>query len=134
MGAWGVGPFENDGALDWVLELEETLGFNLIERSLDQVNELILGDELESGLAENALAAAEVLAAMAGRGRAVLPADVRAWLEANTDSPPPHLLRAAAKAVKRVGDDSELATVWKDAEHGAAWQAEVEDLLARLKA
>jgi hypothetical protein len=132
MGTWGVGAFENDDALDWVAELEETLGFNLIERSLDQVNELLKDDYLEAPLAANAVAAAEVLAAIAGRGRADLPAEVRAWLEANTDQPTAKLLRIAAKAVKRVGANSELAELWEPTEHAAAWQAQLDDLRERL--
>ncbi len=132
MGAWGVGPFENNDAMDWVYELEETLGFNLIERSLDQVNELIAGDELEVGLAANAVAAAEVLAAMAGRGRGDLPESVKEWLTANTDQPPVHLLRAAAAAVARVGAESELATLWNDTDHGAAWRMQLDELRVRL--
>ncbi len=132
MGTWGVGAFENDDALDWVAELEETLGFNLIERSLDQVNELLKDDYLEAGLAQNALAAAEVLAAMAGRGRADLPEAVRAWLEANTDQPTPKLVRVAARAVKRIGANSELAELWAATEHAAAWHDQLIDLHTRL--
>ncbi|MBX9737579.1 MAG: DUF4259 domain-containing protein, partial [Phycisphaerales bacterium] len=83
-------------------------------------------------LAANAVAAAEVLAAMAGRGRADLPAEVRAWLEANTDQPTAKLLRVAAKAVKRIGANSELAELWAPTEHAAAWQAGLDDLHERL--
>ena len=65
MGTWGVGSFENDQAGDWVLDLEESTGFEFLEQTLRKVTSL--GDEyLEAADSESAIAAAETLACLRG--------------------------------------------------------------------
>ena len=78
MGTWGTGTFENDGASDWVYDLEET---KAPVQFLSDTLKAGLNDEyLESGDAENALAAAEVVAALLGHPAANLPQSVTSWL------------------------------------------------------
>ena len=37
MGAWGSGNFENDDAMDWVADLEETRNLKLVKQTLREV-------------------------------------------------------------------------------------------------
>lgn len=64
MGAWGTGGFENDGAADFAWEIAEG-GLPVIEKAFDSV--LAAGESyLEDG--DEAIAAAEVVAKLSGRG------------------------------------------------------------------
>ena len=64
MGAWGSRSFENDTACDWFYELEES-GVELIESTLLLVVEET--DEFDDAEESEAVAAAEIVATMAGR-------------------------------------------------------------------
>jgi hypothetical protein len=61
MGYWGVGPFENDTALDWVADLVKSKGLELMREALGPWPKE--PDELDAPTADQILAAAEVLAA-----------------------------------------------------------------------
>ena len=65
MGAWGTGVFDNDTACDWVGELVESSDLSRIETTLDNVLQAGSG-YLEAPEAEEALAAAEVVARLQG--------------------------------------------------------------------
>lgn len=66
MGAWGVGSFENDNAVDWTYGLEGKSDLSFIETTLDKV--LNWGASyLEAPDAEEAIAAAEAVARLLGR-------------------------------------------------------------------
>src|SRR5215470_7757092 len=65
MGAWGTGIFDNDTACDWAYKLEKVNNLSVIESALDEV--LNVGEEyLDSHEAQEALAAAEVIARLKG--------------------------------------------------------------------
>ncbi len=66
MGAWGVLAFDNDTANDWAYGLDGVDDLGLVESAFDEVAE-VGGDDLDSDLACNALAACEVLARLRGR-------------------------------------------------------------------
>lgn len=130
MGAWGVGNFANDDAMDWVWELEAE-GLSAIVGALDSV--LDLGDDyLEVDLASCVLAAAEVVAALAGQPAADLPDEVTGWIAANPGAPSSDLIASARRAIDRVAADSELQGLWADTDHYAVWEAQLADLHARL--
>ena len=65
MGAWGIGTFENDDAGDWVDRLEESEGLTLLTETLAPAADP--SGYLEAPTCTEALAAAEVVAALAGR-------------------------------------------------------------------
>lgn len=136
MGAWDTGIFDNDTACDWAHGLKDVRDHGLIERTLDAV--LDAGDDyLEAPEAEEALAAAETLARLRGRGgvRNAYTEAVDAWVAAHPGPPSPALLDKAQRAVARVlGVDSELRELWEDSDDADAWRQAVEDLLARLRA
>jgi hypothetical protein len=132
MGAWGYGTFENDVAADWVYGLESE-GLEHIPATLRAVLED--DDYLDSDIASEGLAAAEVVARLSGRpGEDV--GDVEeldAWLGSNRIEPPPEWVAAALAAVDRVvAPNSELADLWGETEDVAAWRASVADLRQRL--
>lgn len=133
MGTWGTGTFENDGASDWVYDLEET---KAPVQFLSDTLKAGLNDEyLESGDAENALAAAEVVAALLGHPAANLPQSVTSWLasherlELSSD-----LREQAVAAVDRAHrPPCELLELWEESGEMENWLAGVTDLEGRLK-
>lgn len=132
MGAWGVGVFDNDDACDWVYDLEKSDGLDVIESTLDK----LINDEeyIEAPEGCNALAAAEVIAALSSRPSAGLTEEVRAWLEGKP-APGAELIAKARKATDAVESErSELFQLWKDAapEDFAAWKQLNSDLKNRL--
>ena len=132
-GAWGMGAFDNDDALDWLLELESSSGVSVLEDALEDVT----GSWIYIGAPEcsRAVAAAEVVAAMVGKRKSELPDEVKSWIGANDIDVENELVRLANKAVTLIRDSSksELAELWRDS--GAAydeWHAEMSDLIKRL--
>src|SRR5262245_57776335 len=132
MGTWGTGTFENDSALDWVGQLVEGEDDSVLETAFDAVIETD-EDLIDSDECCNALAAAEIVAAMGGKP-STLPDEVTAWMKGKP-KPTPALFKKARDAVAEVlTDQSELLELWKDAEPDdfKAWKAGVDDLKKRL--
>lgn len=159
MGAWGLGPFDNDTAADLADDLADDLGDPALV--VEQLTEVLAeaGDTppdepLDADLGAEALAAAEVVAALAGHPGEALAA---AELAEGDQEPPsldvlanwcrgeqgagaldgaPGLPRLALRAVVRVmADGSELAELWDEApEQGRAWREVTAGLRARLSA
>ncbi len=130
MGAWGVGIFENDTALDWAADLPETAGADFLEQSLATPRE---EGYLDSDVAVPALAAAEVVAALLRRPSDNLPEDVRHWISSNSSLDVGHLVKKGIATIDDVlGPDSEIRELWEESEEFAAWQSGVADLRARL--
>jgi hypothetical protein len=98
MGAWAYGNFANDDALDWVGTLTDR-GSAAIIQALSAVSK---SDEyLDAPFASAAIAAAEVVAALAGSPAATLPPEVSTWV-ASQPKPTQALLGLARGAVERV--------------------------------
>jgi hypothetical protein len=130
MGAWGHKTFENDDAGDWVFALEEVADLSLVRRTLDAAANP--EGYLEAPTCSEALAAAEVVAALVGRAGPELPEEVLAWLSAHAITPPPELVVLARAAIDRILADSELKELWEESEEGGAWVSEVQALRGRL--
>ncbi|MDJ0759964.1 MAG: DUF4259 domain-containing protein [Woeseiaceae bacterium] len=133
-GGWDTGPFDNDDALDWVWALTESNNLSVIDAALDGVLES--RDYIEAPTASMAIAAAEVLAALAGNPADALPEEVTAWVDANELDVNTDMAAKARKVIKLVMDDerSELAQLWGDAPPlASAWRAGLEDLAQRLQ-
>jgi uncharacterized protein DUF4259 len=129
-GAWGSGSFENDDALDWAKEFEEKPTMAFVVASLKRVT----GDGyIEAPEASAAIAAAEVVAAAAGKPSPTLPTGVAAWAAKQSRSDATAQLPLARQAVARVarGERSELRDLWQESNAGA-WQAAISDLENRL--
>ena len=136
MGAWGAGTLDNDAAMDF-------LGALALDGSADD-DEIAVRDALtapgeedgylDADLASDALAAAEVIAAAAGRPLATTDESTRSYLETVATRSPglAQLAGAALPVLDRVtGAESELRELSEEADE-AEWLAAVDDLRTRL--
>jgi hypothetical protein len=133
MGTWGVGPFENDDAAEWLAALAEVEDDSLLHEALDEVAAAGPGEYVEAPWGAVALAAAEVVAGGLGRPADDLPAEATAWLERC-----PGVVRTdhgtlALQALDRVAADSELRRLWDESPDAVSWHARVGDLRGRLE-
>lgn len=126
MGAWGVGSFENDGALDYLASVEE-VGTSLIAGSLGQP---FVEPDLEMDDAVEVLVAAENVAAIATGKLDRLPEGADAFLKSLGDLS--RLKAQAHAAVTIVRDSSELSDVWAETDSHQQWLDDVNELLSRL--
>jgi hypothetical protein len=133
MGTWGHKTFENDTAGDWVYELEKAEDSTLLRATLEKVTKLPATAYLEAPECCEALAAAEVVAALLGRPAGELPEDVGEWVEAHGGKPEPALAPLALQALARVRTTSELKELWDDGDDPPQWYAGLDDLERRLK-
>ena len=133
MGAWGVGNFENDSAMDWVWDLKKSKRLKLLESTVSNVldsKEYIVAD-----LGSIGLAAAEVVAALNGKPLDRLPEDVSDWVKSQRRRPDLKLTERAREAVQRIKTEeiSELKQLWEEGDEPPTdWYAAVDDLIKRL--
>ena len=128
MGAWGAGSFDNDDAVDWLVDLQESTGLTAIEAAFAAVEG---SEEPDAPDASAAIAAAEAVAALHGRPPAELPGEITDWLAAAGSRPGPALAERARAAVQRVRASSELKELWEESDP-AEWYGHVDELLSRL--
>ncbi len=128
MGAWGCNIFQNDAALDWLLELQETVGFSLVDNTFDVVmNQADSYLDVDDG--SRGLAACEVIARLKGAG-GVPVEQLDEWVA----KPRPvvdeeRVARALAVIDRIVGSSSEVAELWDGIPE---WRAAVDDLRRRV--
>ncbi len=133
MGAWGAGPFDNDTALDWVWELDESSDLDVVRVAITSVT--VETGYLDSDVACRGLAACEVLAASHGFARPGLSDHVTQWQSRSGPQSDSDLVRQALLALDRIqGDGSELRELWVESSGGAEWSRENQDLRVRLEA
>jgi Domain of unknown function (DUF4259) len=101
VGTWGYGPFDDDIALEWVLELEDASDWSVVEGALKTVAATPLDVYLQPPDAQVAWAAAATVAAVE-HPEVALPDRVAAWLRAHRETRPPELRPLAADALQRV--------------------------------
>ncbi len=129
MGTWGFGAFENDAALSWIGDLEDSKDLSVLDASLQAVINTSVPGETECC---EAFAAAEVVAALHKAPSMMLPNGVLDWIDSNpnlTDA----LREKAIEALEVVLSDSELRDFWAEEDDLDVWKEELEDLLQRLK-
>lgn len=136
MGAWGTGIFDNDTACDWAYTLEESDDLSVVEESLEKV--ISAGSEyLEAPDAEEALAAAEVIARLQGNcgDRNAYTETIDKWVSGRELKVSPELARKALSAIERVlTEPSEILELWNESEELDAWKASVSNLSSRIRA
>lgn len=134
MGAWGSDSFENDNACDYAAEVADGRDLSRLEGTLDQV--LRIGsDLLESPLAEEGLAAADIVARLKGSfgQQDAYTERVDQWARQIKLSPSNNLVEKARRAVDRVLiEPCELLELWSDGEDLESWRTSVSQLLSRL--
>ncbi|HLO41400.1 MAG TPA: DUF4259 domain-containing protein [Phycisphaerales bacterium] len=156
MAAWGTGPFDNDDALDYVMDVADAPDGEGDGCKLPMVMQCITraasarAGSCDAIIAANALVAAEIIAALRGKGHPELvTAEVEdddgpmaalvAWIRdpARKDGVVHRadVMELARRAVERVRNESELAELWSEAEpkNAAEWRAAADDLLHRLR-
>ena len=135
MGAWSIENFGNDHACDWGHDLVEKDDVQFIESTLQKV--LVVGPNyLNSPVAEEALAAAEIVARMLGNWgvRNAYTKDIDSWIESRQIKPSPALINNSLLAIDRILDEkSELRELWEEAGEYEEWIAMLIELKARLK-
>ncbi|MDB4950930.1 MAG: hypothetical protein JWM27_3579 [Gemmatimonadetes bacterium] len=130
MGAWGAGTFENDDAMDWLDDLLDGDGTVLLRDALSAAAEA--DGYVEGPDASAALAAAEVVAALASRPASRLPDAAAGWVRAQAGGAAPWMLEMARRAVNAVARHSELRELWMESGDAGEWEAAVRDLRDRL--
>ena len=130
MGAWGTGSFDNDDALDWVSNLEESEGNSAIEDALDAISPDD-SEYIEAPECSMAIAAAEVIAALGYRPSRDLPDNVREWVRGRP-IPDERLRQRARDAITRILRSSEFQELWAESPDAAAWTASLQNLQERL--
>jgi len=130
MGAWGTGPFDNDGAGDFVWTVTDGGGLSVIEDAFDHVLEAG-GEDLEAPSAEEAIAAAAIVARL--KDGAPLADEVEAWIASEQPKVTDTLIAKARHALQRVMTaPSELLELWQESDEFPAFQAGIGALLQRL--
>ena len=144
MGAWGTGNFENDQALDWVGDILESDSIKPIEEALMLASgkptsffqkvfkSRSKATYLDADIASNALAAAEVVAALRHQPCESLPDGLSDWVDKHSPHLSISLVALATQAIERVQSDSELAELWAESEELDNLNAELLKFKARL--
>jgi hypothetical protein len=136
MGVWSHEPFGNDTANDWAYGLEDVQDLSLIEAAFDAVNNND-GEYLDASVAEEAVAAAETLAHLLGRGAQMdsYTEKVQRWAKSVSARPNPALKNKARQALQRVlADGSELRELWEETEEYPEWQKSITRLQVAIGA
>jgi hypothetical protein len=152
MGAWGSGVFENDSALDWMGDLNDSDDPSLLRKKLEEVishsgSKLnkpsifgrILGrrasmEQLDADVCSEALVAAELVVSALGHPPNDLPDSARSWLEKHSSTIGKDLVKLAVLSVQKIRADSELKELWEEGEsQKKMWHSVMADLEKRLR-
>src|SRR3954451_17464110 len=130
MGAWGVGLFENDSALDLVVAATDSDGMTTITEAISEVAHAATTVVVDAPVVEAALAAAELVALAGGAAARELPPEADQWLQVHGEKVDGALMEGARAAVTRVLDGpSELRSLWFGSQpEGEDWLSGVRDL------
>lgn len=131
MGTWGAGSFDNDGALDWLHDVDPHRPFEAVNSALSCVVEAYRG-ELSSPACEHAIAAAEIVAAAGGHPGDGIPPSVASRAITLARDSGRELVVDAVSAVDRAETESELRDLWEGSGSPEEWRERMRDLRARL--
>lgn len=130
MATWGTKTFEDDTAADWISELidsEESRDFLLLALTLPEDED---SDAIDYDSAAIAVIASEVIIALLEEQRKGLPDNLKDWLSENQCDDITDLPEIATPVLtKALSDNSELVTVWQEAEDYDEWREGVDELL-----
>lgn len=135
MGAWDTTSFGNDTACDWLAELIDSGDSDMITDAFSAVLSAD-DDDLEAATAEEAVAAAEVLAWLLGRpGSSLDDSDgLEGWIEDQEVEEFEPIIKKGHKVIDRLtSGSSELYDVWEESGEGEDWKKALLDLKQRLK-
>ena len=132
MGAWGIGTFENDDAVEWLDELQASEDRSVLQTALERPE---IGEEyIEAPEGIHILCAGEIIAALQGQSAPDLPDEARDWVQEHKSLDISSLIPIATRKIDQVLDDgSELRELWQENEADyPAWRETVSALKARL--
>ncbi len=137
MGAWGHGHFENDSALDFVGEIEDSE--NPKQLFIDTLDNVIDSDYLDSddacyAVVVSAYIDSQVSGTRYSSAEDEEPMDIDNFSGKNPSLDLADLKEKAVRALKKViGDDSELKGLWEENEEDyPLWRTNIEQLIGRL--
>ena len=130
-GAWGVGSFENDSALDWVYELENSNSIAFISQTFDEVQG---SGYLSVDACSAALAAAEIVASINSGSLSHLPPEAQVWASNHSGVITLELKDSASRATINCAnsDISEVAQLWAESASDV-WLSYISELQSRLE-
>jgi hypothetical protein len=134
MGAWDSGIFDNDTAADWAADVVEGGSVHLVLDAIAAAD-VPVDEYLDAPTGEEALAAADTVAAASGRPPTSTSynEDVIEWAIGQEELDTPEVRALAARVVERVlAAESEIADLW-DEGGDDEWRQVVAELLDRLK-
>ncbi|MFY0255887.1 DUF4259 domain-containing protein [Chitinophaga sp. 30R24] len=130
MGAWGTRNFENDGSQDWIFDLIDNKDGGLVADTLSRIINNI--ETLEIPDCEEALAAAEVVAALVSRPSEDFPEDPMDKLDVLNLIGTKALRQLAVTAINKIVAASEMKNHWEQEGQLDAWIAVEQGLIKRL--
>ncbi len=132
MGAWGHNNFENDTAMDLVDDVVQGDTYRMF-LAIDTVANFSDDTYLEMTEASQALAAIEIMCAVAGRPSEDFPKELESWLKKNHVRFGDPTLINSKKAIDRIlKDNSELKDEWERVKDGENFFRAIENLKKRL--
>ncbi|NDV01678.1 DUF4259 domain-containing protein [Pseudoroseicyclus tamaricis] len=146
MGAWGPGPFDNDDAMDLLLDYEGQ-GVGVLLDVLQEPNDAEGDGFIDAPLGGQLIALGEIVAACHGRPFTAGPSDyamggdparLQAQMKAHAEAvkAEPRLLEGARAAVNGLLANpkvSELAALWQEGEQLEGFARTISDLETRLR-
>ncbi len=127
---WDTSSFGNEGAQEWLRELgiaKTGEGITLAIETVDNSDNFI-----DSGDAERAIAASEMVCASRGVPAKDLPEEAVLWIKAQRYRASDQLVIKASSVIVRVLASSELRDLWDGTEAASSWIKSVTDLQDRL--
>ena len=132
MGAWGFDNLENDTALDWLGDFCRDPNEAKISDAIAVVTE-IGEDYLDADYCCEALAAAEIIAAINGSPNPSLPKDAQETVSRLTWELSKSMIENALQAITMIKTDSELKELCEEGGSNLEWWQMLEGLEKRLK-
>ncbi|KRG58713.1 hypothetical protein ABB25_06030 [Stenotrophomonas koreensis] len=134
MGAWGNGSFDNDDAADFLSDVTDSSDLTLVR----EIFAAVLGADkyLEAPDASQAIAAAEIVAAVVGRptSAAQEEEELSEWIARTKPTADPGLVTQAVQVLDRiVGDNSELRELWEETDELSDWEETVAAVRSKLQ-
>lgn len=131
MSTWGYYNFDNDTAADFAEAFHDNPDETTLAHALTAVAD---GEgDIDATAASQALAAAEIVAAIQGHPSRDFPADLIPVIRQLNPAASADLRKAARKAVKAIARHSELQELWINTDDNTNWQDLQKDLQHRLK-
>jgi hypothetical protein len=130
MSTWSYYNFDNDPAADFSTKFRDTHSLGLLTEALADISS---AQTIEAEAGQEALAAAEIVAALLGKPGRDLPLDLLPITVQLTPEETTTYRALAREAVQAVAKRSALQAHWSQGDNAKDWQQLQKELLARLQ-